>query len=70
MKQDGGNQSSTNNSVNGLVFGFFIPSINQAYLSTPYIYMDFGGNNVSNWIALMYITANNVISIKLIKPIR
>ena len=60
MKQDGGNQSSTNNSVNGLVFGFFIPSNHQAYLSTPYIYMDFGGNIVSNWIALMYITANNI----------
>lgn len=60
MKQSNGNQSSTNNHVSGLVFGFFIPSINKAYLSTPYIYMDFGGNNVSNWVALMYITANDI----------
>ena len=51
--------NAINNSVNGLVFGFFIPSTHQAYLSTPYIYMDFG-NNVSNWIALIYIKANNI----------
>ena len=59
MKQNNGAQSSTNNSVNGLVFGFFIPSMNRAYLSTPYIYMDFG-NDVSNWIALIYIKANSI----------
>lgn len=59
MKQKEGNQSSSNNYVSGLVFGFFIPSNHQAYLSTPYIYMDFG-NDVNNWIALMYIKADNI----------
>lgn len=59
MKQKEGNQSSSNNYVSGLVFGFFIPSNHQAYLSTHYIYMDFG-NDVNNWIALMYIKADNI----------